>query len=121
MQACGAGDGISFPGAGGNISHPRKACGASSDIPSPGKACVAGGNIPHPGKTCGAGDGIPFPGAGGRFPAIHRPQEGIPHPSPEWGNVASQTILSNLPHHTPPQDNRRRPCVASELQELHHP
>ena len=50
-------------------------------------------------------------------PAIHRPQEDIPHPSPEWGNVASQTILSNLPHHTSFQGIGRGPSVASEMHE----
>ena len=72
---------------------------------------------------------FPFPGQattffpttglrpGGRFPAIHRPQERTPHPSLEWGNVASQTILSNLPHHTSFQGIGRDPSVASELHE----
>ena len=68
-------------------------------------------------EGCGAGSGIPFSRAGGRFPAIHRPQERTPHPSLEWGNVASHTILSNLPHHTSFQGIGRDPSVASELHE----
>ncbi|MBR2478096.1 MAG: hypothetical protein IKB48_04500, partial [Bacteroidales bacterium] len=78
MQACGAGDDF-LPG--------NRLVGEAVTFPFPGKACGAGGNIPHPGQACGAGDGIPSPGAGGRFPAIHRPQERTPHPSLEWGNV----------------------------------
>ena len=47
----------------------------------------------------------------------HRPQEATPDNTLGRGNVANQTILSNLPHQPTLQSTVKGPGVAGELQE----
>ena len=95
----------------------RQDCGAGNG---------AGGNT----FLTGSGDSTPgdsiFQSAAGLWECLwgrlesscnHRPQEATPDNTLGRGNVASQTILSNLPHLPALQSTVKGPAVAGELQE----